>query len=73
MMFGMVLQENISIDEEGKEVKKTEKIKTRAGKSIKLAELVDEAKERSLKAFEDRMAAKEEDKTDAEKLENKKV
>ena len=36
-------------DQTGKEVKTTEKIKTRAGKSVKLQELIDEAKERALK------------------------
>ena len=55
MMFGMVLQEVITTDENGKEVKKTEKIKTRAGKSVKLIELLDEAKERALQSFEARM------------------
>lgn len=50
MMFGMVLQESITIDEKtGKEVKTTGKIKTRAGKSVKLQELIDEAKERAMK------------------------
>ena len=43
MMFGMVLQEN----DEGK----VEKIKTRAGKSTKLSELLDEARDRALKTF----------------------
>lgn len=60
MMFGMVLQENVSVDEEGKEVKKAEKIKTREGKSVKLAELLDEAKDRALKSFEERAKAKAE-------------
>ena len=60
MMFGMVLQENVSVDEEGKETKKAEKIKTREGKSVKLAELLDEAKERALKTFEERAMAKAE-------------
>lgn len=46
MPFGMVLQEN----EEGK----TEKIKTRSGDSVKLVELLDEAKNRALKMFEER-------------------
>lgn len=50
MMFGMVLQEN----EEGK----VEKIKTRAGKSTKLSELLDEARDRALKTFQDRKAGK---------------
>lgn len=54
MMFGMVLQEEVTIGEDGKEVRKQVKIKTRAGKSVKLAELLDEAKERALKNFEER-------------------
>jgi len=56
MMFGMVLQEVITTDEQGNEVKKTEKIKTRAGKSVKLVELLDEAKERQIQMFKDRMS-----------------
>lgn len=60
MMFGMVLQENVTVDEEGNETKKAEKIKTREGKSVKLAELLDEAKERALKTFEERAKAKAE-------------
>lgn len=55
MMFGMVLQEEISIDENGNEVKKQVKIKTRAGKSVKLSELLDEARDRALKTFEERI------------------
>lgn len=47
MPFGMVLQEN----EEGK----ASKIKTREGKSTKLAELLDEAKQRALDMFKARM------------------
>ena len=54
MMFGMVLQEEVTVGEDGKEVRKQVKIKTRAGKSVKLAELLDEAKERALKNFEER-------------------
>lgn len=61
-MFGMVLQENTSVDESGNEVKKAEKIKTREGKSTKLAELLDEAKDRALKNFESRMKGTEENK-----------
>jgi arginyl-tRNA synthetase len=57
MKFGMVLQENVSIDEDGKEVKKIEKIKTRAGKSVKLLELLDEAKQRALVNFQERLSA----------------
>jgi arginyl-tRNA synthetase len=60
MMFGMVLQENVSVDDEGNEVKKAEKIKTREGKSTKLSELLDEARDRALKAFEERAKAKAE-------------
>jgi len=51
MMFGMALQENIDVDADGNEVKKVEKIKTRAGKSTKLSELLDEARDRALKTF----------------------
>ena len=63
MMFGMVLQEVITIDENGKEVKKQEKIKTREGKSVKLIELLDEAKERQLKMFKQRMGQSDEETT----------
>ena len=42
---------------DGKEVKKVEKIKTRAGKSVKLAELLDEGRDRALQSFHDRVAA----------------
>jgi arginyl-tRNA synthetase len=55
MMFGMVLSESVTIDEKGEEVKKIEKIKTRAGKSVKLIELLDEAKDRALQTFKERM------------------
>lgn len=61
MMFGMVLQENITVDEKGNEVKKAEKIKTREGKSTKLSELLDEAKDRALKAFEERQKKQNEE------------
>ena len=61
MMFGMVLQETISVEDDGKEVKKTGKIKTREGKSVKLYELLDEARDRALQAFGDRKNAKDED------------
>ena len=54
MPFGMVLQENTTENEDGEEVKKVEKIKTREGTSTKLAELLDEAKNRALKMFEER-------------------
>lgn len=62
MMFGMVLQENTTVDEAGNEVKKAEKIKTREGKSTKLSELLDEAKDRALKNFESRMKITDETK-----------
>jgi len=46
MMFGIMLQEEESIDEKGNKVMKAVKIKTRAGKSVKLIELLDEAVDR---------------------------
>jgi arginyl-tRNA synthetase len=55
MMFGMVLKEKIEKDENGNDVRKSEKIKSREGQSVKLVELLDEAKERALKTFEERM------------------
>jgi len=55
MPFGMVLQETIGEDKDGEVSKKVEKIKTREGKSVKLAELLDEAKNRAIKMFQDRM------------------
>ena len=55
MPFGMVLQENVTENEDGEQVKKAEKIKTREGKSTKLAELLDEAKSRALKMFDERL------------------
>jgi len=60
MMFGMVLQETVTVGADGKEVRKTEKIKTRAGTSVKLAELLDEARDRAFKAFEERANQKAE-------------
>jgi len=36
-------------------------MKTRAGKSVKLAELLDEARDRALKTFEERLNQKEGD------------
>ena len=59
MQFGMVLQESKEVGEDGKEVVKAEKIKTREGKSIKLAELLDEAKSRAIKMFEERMGSED--------------
>lgn len=57
-MFGMVLQETKEIDEDGKETITVGKIKTRAGKSTKLSELLDEARDRALKTFKERKAGK---------------
>lgn len=59
MMFGMVLKEKIEKDENGNDVRKSEKIKSREGQSVKLVELLDEAKERALKTFEERMKQKD--------------
>ena len=55
MPFGMVLQESEAEGADGKVEKKVEKIKTREGKSVKLIELLDEAKNRALKMFEERL------------------
>jgi len=55
MMFGVVMNETVTIDENGKEVRKQERIKTRAGKTIKLSDLLDEAKDRALATFEQRI------------------
>jgi len=71
MGFGLVLQESEVQEEEskvpGKEEekkapakKKVEKIKTREGKSVKLMELLDEAKSRAMKNFQDRQKDDEE-------------
>jgi arginyl-tRNA synthetase len=59
MGFGLVLQENTSENEKGEEVKKIEKIKTREGKSTKLAELLDEAKARALAMFVERQKSED--------------
>lgn len=68
MGFGLVLQETAATDEEEKEEqkgdekqqieqkkKKVSKIKTREGKTTKLEELLDEAKNRALKIFQERL------------------
>jgi len=52
MGFGLVLQE--SKEEPGK----LEKIKTRSGDSIKLMELLNEARDRALAMFKERIALK---------------
>ena len=60
MMFGMVLSETEELDEKtGKMVKKTGKIKTRSGESVKLVDLLNEARDRALKNFEERKAAQQ--------------
>ena len=59
MMFGMVLQEEEE-EIDGKIVKKQVKIKTRAGKSVKLQELLDEAADRQFKMFQERLKQSEE-------------
>jgi arginyl-tRNA synthetase len=57
MMFGMVLQETEVLNEKtGKMEKKSEKMKSRSGDTIKLVELLDEARDRALKNFEERRA-----------------
>jgi arginyl-tRNA synthetase len=56
MYFGMILQESEAEGADGKVEKKVEKIKTREGKSVKLQELLDEAKNRALKMFEERLS-----------------
>lgn len=70
MMFGMVLQEQVTVDKDGKKVRKTEKIKTRAGKSVKLVELLDEARDRALQEFKERV---EKFNSGEEKLESSRV
>ena len=52
----MILQESEAEGADGKVEKKVEKIKTREGKSVKLQELLDEAKNRALKMFEERLS-----------------
>lgn len=57
MQFGTVMQESEVTDEAtGKTKKKLEKMKTRSGDTVKLADLLDEAKTRSMAIFEARMA-----------------
>jgi arginyl-tRNA synthetase len=56
MPFGMILQETIEEGKDGEESKKKiEKIKTREGKSVKLIELLDEARDRAIKMFKERL------------------
>mmetsp|Transcript_16446 Transcript_16446/g.22587 ORF Transcript_16446/g.22587 Transcript_16446/m.22587 type:complete len:184 (+) Transcript_16446:808-1359(+) len=54
MMFGMVLRESDEEVKEG-EKKKVERIKTREGKTIKLEDLLNEAKTRALDQFKERL------------------
>lgn len=68
MMFGMVLQETVTIDENGKEVRKQEKIKTRAGKTVKLIDLLDEARDRALQTFQDRIKSQQDSETNTVKV-----
>jgi arginyl-tRNA synthetase len=81
MHFGLVLQESEEQEEEkgeegkdGKKApakKKVQKIKTREGKSVKLLELLDEAKARALAIFQERLKEDEEGKVqvDQDRLE----
>ncbi len=64
MMFGTVMQETPVLDEAGEPVMdaktkkpkvKVEKMKTRSGDTVKLADLLDESKERALKIFKERL------------------
>ena len=66
MQFGTVMQETQIIDpatgepkidqKTGKVQVKIEKMKTRSGDTVKLADLLDEAKSRALRDFEARLA-----------------
>jgi len=57
MMFGTVMSENLVVDEAtGQTKKKIEKMKTRSGDTVKLAELLDESKTRAMAIFEARLA-----------------
>jgi len=61
MQFGTVQQETEYVDEAtGKTKKKAEKMKTRSGDTVKLADLLDESKARALKIFQARIARQEE-------------
>lgn len=56
MPFGMVLQETMEEGKDGEEAKKkVEKIKTREGKAVKLVELIDEARDRAIQMFKERL------------------
>lgn len=56
MQFGTVMQETMVEDPAtGKSKKKIEKMKTRSGDTVKLAELLDEAKARALQVFQKRL------------------
>ena len=70
MMFGMVLRESEEEVKEG-EKKKVERIKTREGKTIKLEDLLDEAKTRAMAQFKERLEGDEGNKVqvDMDKLE----
>lgn len=53
--------------------KKQEKIKSRSGESIKLHELLNEAKERALSIFKDRIGASEEESKTGDSVQQNKV
>jgi len=62
MPFGMVLQETTEEGKDGEEAKKKiEKIKTREGKAIKLVELLDEARDRAIQMFKERLESDQAD------------
>ena len=57
MQFGTVMQETEVVDEAtGETKKKIEKMKTRSGDTVKLADLLDESKARALVQFQERIA-----------------
>lgn len=56
MQFGTVMQETEYEDEKtGEKKTKIEKMKTRSGDTVKLAELLDESRERALEMFKKRL------------------
>jgi arginyl-tRNA synthetase len=55
MGFGLMKQEEISVNEKGEQVKTVGKIKTRSGNSIKLKQLLDESNARALAMFKSRL------------------
>ena len=75
MAFGLVLQESQEEVKEGEAAgkKKIEKIKTREGKSVKLHELLDEAKTRALAIFKERQHGSTEEESKGESVQQNKV